>query len=98
MDRRRAISREGVSNFVPGGGANFLHAGPRFDQTMRMLANNPQATRADADEGVLGRFDILPWTSQVAAAHALLRADPRRRGRSRGTLDMLIAAQRVSCL
>ena len=61
------------------------------------LANNPQATRKAAQmRALLSRFVILPWTSDVAAVYAAVRATMRRDGRTIGALDMLIAAHALS--
>ncbi len=61
------------------------------------LANNPLATRKAAQmRALLSRFVILPWTSDVAAVYAAVRATMRRDGRTIGALDMLIAAHALS--
>ena len=45
---------------------------------------------------VLAGFEILPWSSEAAAAYGEFRAENRRRGLAAGNLDMLIAAQAIA--
>ena len=45
---------------------------------------------------VLSNLEVLPWTSETAAAYGEFRAENQRRGLAAGNLDMLIAAHAVA--
>ena len=49
-----------------------------------------------AVEEFLLRVEILPWDSDAAKQHALLRAALEREGKPMGNLDMMIAAQALA--
>jgi len=61
------------------------------------IALKPEAFRLAREiEFVLAGLDILPWTSEVAAAYGDLRATNRKRGLAVGNLDLLIAAHSLA--
>jgi len=52
--------------------------------------------RAEAIEGLLANLQILPWSSEEAAAYARIRAQLEAKGVTLSAMDMLIAAQAVT--
>jgi len=52
--------------------------------------------RADAIEGLLTNFQILPWGSEEAAAYARTRTQLEAKGVTLSAMDMLIAAQAIA--
>ena len=61
------------------------------------VALKPEAYRLAREiEFVLAGLDILPWTSDAAAAYGNLRAANRKRGIAAGSLDLLIAAHALA--
>lgn len=61
------------------------------------LARRPQAHELRAAvEGLLFKFQILPWGSNDAAAYGELRAGLEAKGITLAELDMLIAAQAIA--
>ena len=57
------------------------------------LQKNPSATALkQLINAFLIRVTALPWTSEVAAVYAVLRADSEARGLTQGNLDLMIAA------
>ena len=60
------------------------------------VARHPTAIKLkERVSAALATFEVLPWTSSVAAVYAALRADLERRGRPLAPLDMMIAAHAV---
>lgn len=61
------------------------------------LASKPYATQLRHDvEGFLRSFQILPWTSAVAASYGELRAAQKRKGRPLSHEDLMIAAHALA--
>jgi tRNA(fMet)-specific endonuclease VapC len=61
------------------------------------VALKPEAHRLAREiEFVLAGLDILPWTSDAAAAYGDLRAANSKRGLAAGSLDLLIAAHALA--
>lgn len=42
------------------------------------------------------RLDILPWNSSAAERYAVLRAECERKGKTLGSMDMMIAAHAIA--
>ncbi len=61
------------------------------------LAKRPEAKRLHrAVDEFLQRVDVLPWDSAVAARYGVLRAETSRKGKTLGSLDLLIAAHALA--
>ncbi|HEY1464123.1 MAG TPA: type II toxin-antitoxin system VapC family toxin [Terriglobales bacterium] len=57
----------------------------------------PQNSRlAIAVEEFIIRLEVLPWNSESAKQHAILRASLEKKGEPMGNLDMMIAAQALA--
>jgi tRNA(fMet)-specific endonuclease VapC len=58
--------------------------------------NEWKETRTRYVEGILSKFECIPFTVEEARHHALIWADLARRGQMIGSHDLLIAATAIS--
>ena len=63
--------------------AELLYGARLRDETPAIMA---------AVRGFLARVSIAPWDEEAAEAHARIREHAKRRGRSAGVFDIMIAA------
>jgi tRNA(fMet)-specific endonuclease VapC len=90
ISKRSFLVRERVAR---AGLARLCVSSLVFGEVRYGLSNNPKATRlADTAAKFFSEVAILSWTFETGAIYGELRTAMRRRGKSLGPLDMLIAA------